>query len=401
MYTEALLQVVQRHAEEFVSIRRDIHRHPELSFKEQRTSDLVAERLQSWGYQVERGFGGTGLVGQLRRGNGTRSLGLRADMDALPIHEETGLSHASCHSGVMHACGHDGHTAMLLGAAKTLAERNCFSGTLNLIFQPAEEYGKADSGAARMIQDGLFDKYPCDAIFAMHNAPGVPQGMLVFRDGPMMASSDKVHITLKGRGGHGAAPHRAADPVVAAASLVMALQTVVSRNVDPLETAVVSVGVLQSGTANNVIPQTARMELSVRALQPSVRQLLEKRITELAHAQAESFGVTAEVDYQRGYAALVNTSAETEFARRIGVELLGQARVIPQGPALTGSEDFAFMLEQRPGCYLLIGNGDGSGPSGCMVHNPGFDFNDDNVAVGAAYWTLLAERFLTEESQAV
>ncbi|MEJ8822281.1 M20 aminoacylase family protein [Variovorax humicola] len=396
MSTEATLQALRPHAEEFIRIRRDIHHHPELSFKEQRTSDLVAERLQEWGYSVERGLGGTGLVGQLRRGSGTRSVGLRADMDALPIQEETGLKYASRNAGVMHACGHDGHTAMLLGAARSLAERSSFSGTLNLIFQPAEEYGTRESGAMRMIEDGLFDKYPCDAIFAMHNMPGFPQGRLVFRDGPMMASSDKVYITLRGVGGHGAMPHRAVDPVVAAASLVMALQTVVSRNVDPQQTAVVTVGVLQAGRANNVIPQSARLELSVRALEQSVRDLLQKRITELAHAQAQGYGVTAEVDYRRGYSALVNTTAETDFARRVGVELVGADQVTLQGPALTGSEDFAFMLEHRPGCYLMIGNGDGDSAGACMVHNPGFDFNDDNIVIGAAYWTRLAERYLSD-----
>ena len=394
MTIEDTLQAVLPHAEEVIGIRRDIHHHPELSFKEQRTSDLVAERLQAWGYQVERGLGGTGLVGQLRRGDGKRSLGLRADMDALPIKEETRLKYASRHAGVMHACGHDGHTAMLLCAAKVLAETGRFSGTLNLIFQPAEEYGTRESGAMRMIEDGLFDKYPCDAIFGMHNMPGWPQGQLVFREGSMMASSDKVFITLNGRGGHAAMPHRAADPLVAAASLVMALQTVVSRNVDPLQTAVVTVGMLQSGIANNVIPQSAKLALSVRALEQSVRDLLQKRITELTHAQAQSFGVTAEVDYQRGYSALVNSRAETEFARRIGTELVGAERVTLQGPALTGSEDFAFMLEQRPGCYLLIGNGDGDSAGACMVHNPGYDFNDANLPIGAAYWALLAQRFL-------
>src|SRR6185312_15529994 len=243
MTTDDTLQAVRPHAEELIGIRRDIHQNPELSFKEQRTSDLVAERLQGWGYQVERGLGGTGLVGQLRRGSGTRSVGLRADMDALPIKEATGLKYASRNAG---------HTAMLLGAAKVLAERGNFSGTLNLIFQPAEEYGTCESGAVKMMDDGLFDKYPCDAIFGMHNMPGWPQGALVFREGPMMASSDKVHITLHGRGGHAATPHRAADPLVAAASLVMALQTVVSRNIDPQQTAVVTVGMFQSGIANNV-----------------------------------------------------------------------------------------------------------------------------------------------------
>ncbi|MBS0506245.1 MAG: amidohydrolase [Proteobacteria bacterium] len=387
------IEAVRPHADEFIALRRDIHHHPELAFEEQRTSELVAQRLQSWGYQVERGLGGTGLVAQLRRGNGGKRLGLRADMDALPIHEATGLAYASCNHGVMHACGHDGHTAMLLCAAKVLAGAE-FSGTLNLIFQPAEEYGTDDSGAVRMLRDGLFDKYPCDAIFAMHNMPGWPQGHLVFRDGAMMASADKVYITLHGKGGHGAAPHRATDPVVAAASLVMALQTVVSRNVNPLETAVVTVGVLQAGSANNVIPQTARLELSVRALDREVRELLRQRITELTQAQAQSFGVTAEIEYRRGYAVLINTGEETEFARRVGTELVGADNVTPQGPALTGSEDFAYMLEQCPGSYLLIGNGDGDSAGACMVHNPGYDFNDGNLAVGAAYWVLLARRFL-------
>jgi hippurate hydrolase len=391
----ASLQTVRPHSEEFMGIRRDIHHNPELSFNEHRTSDLVAERLQSWGYQVERGIGGTGVVGRLQVGEGTRTIGLRADMDALPIEEETGLDYASGNKGVMHACGHDGHTAMLLGAAKVLAERKCFSGTLNLIFQPAEEYGPPDSGATRMLKDGLFDKYPCDAIFAMHTMPGWPQGQLVFREGAMMASSDKVSITLNGQGGHGAMPHKAADPVVAAASLVMALQTIVSRNVEPLQTAVVTVSVLQAGHANNVIPQRARLELSVRALDNDVRNLLERRITELAHAQAQGFGVTAEVDYQRGYSLLVNSGAETEFARQVGVELLGDDKVTLQAPALTTSEDFAFMLEERPGCYLLIGNGDSA--NDCMLHSPNFDFNDDNVLIGAAYWTRLVETYLTDD----
>lgn len=398
MSVDDILRAVRGHAEEFVAIRRDIHHHPELPFKEHRTSDLVAERLQAWGYQVERGLGGTGLVGQLRRGDGKRTLGLRADMDALPIKEETGLTYASRKAGVMHACGHDGHTAMLLCAAKVLAESGGFSGTLNLIFQPAEEHGMRDSGAMRMIEDGLFDKYPCDAVFGMHNMPGWPQGHLVFREGAMMASSDKVTITLHGRGGHGAMPHRAADPVVAAASLVMALQTVVARNVDPLQTAVVTVGVLQAGHINNVIPQSALLELSVRSLDRDVRSQLEQRITALTHAHAQSFDVSAEIDYQRGYSVLVNTPAETELARRVGIDLVGAEHVTPQGSPLTGSEDFAFMLERRPGSYLFIGNGNGDGDgdsaSACMLHNPGYDFNDANLTTGAAYWTLLAQRFL-------
>ena len=388
-----LLEELHAQADAFIGLRRDIHRHPELAFDEHRTSALVAEKLQSWGYAVERGLGGTGVVGRLVRGSGKRQLGLRADMDALPIHEATGLPHASCHEGVMHACGHDGHTAMLLAAAQHLAQRGDFSGTLNLIFQPAEEGG---GGALRMMDDGLFDKYPCDAIFAMHNMPGVPQGRLVLREGAAMASSDYATVTLTGVGGHGAMPHRAVDPVVAAASIVMALQSVVSRNIDPLQMAVVTVGALHAGKANNVIPQAATLEISVRALDREVRSKLEQRIKALITAQAESFEVTARIDWRPGYAVLVNTPDETAFAREVALELVGAERVTLQGPALPGSEDFAFMLERVPGSYLLIGNGDGDSAGACMVHNPGYDFNDDNVVIGAAYWALLAERYLTD-----
>ena len=379
---------------EFIAFRRDLHRNPELSFEEHRTSELIAEKLNAWGYLVHRGLGGTGVVGQIKRGSGGRKLGIRADMDALPIQETSNLSWASGIRGVMHACGHDGHTAMLLAAAKLLAKTESFDGTLNLIFQPAEEFGKAGSGAARMIADGLFEQFPCDAVFAMHNAPTIPQGMLLFRDGPMMASSDRAVITLTGKGGHGGMPHTTVDPVVAAASLVMALQTIVSRNVDPLSTAVVSVGVLHAGSASNVVPNSAHIEMSIRALDPAVRDLLEVRIRALAEDHARSFNVSAAIDYQRGYPPVVNTLTETNFARQVALDLVGPERVVQQCPATTGSEDFAFMLEQRPGCYLLIGNGVGDSPNACMVHNPGYDFNDDNIAVGAAYWTSLAKRFL-------
>ncbi|MFN9006849.1 MAG: M20 aminoacylase family protein [Betaproteobacteria bacterium] len=384
-----LLDALHARVGEFVALRRDIHRHPELAFEEHRTAALVADKLESWGYTVTRGVGGTGVVGTLVRGQGVRRLGLRADMDALPIHEASGREWASQRPGLMHACGHAGHTAMLLAAARRLAEDVSFDGTLHLIFQPAEEGG---GGALRMMADGLFERFPCDAVFAMHNMPGVPQGHLVLRDGAAMASSDYATITLTGTGGHGAMPQHAADPIVAAASLVMALQTVVSRNVDPLQAAVVTVGALHAGQANNVIPATATLELSVRALDRGVRTLLEQRIRALADAQAASFGVRAEVAWRPGYAVLVNSAAETEFARAVALELLGPDRVTLQGPPLTGSEDFAFMLEQRPGSYLLIGNGDG--PGSCMVHNPGFDFNDDNIAVGSAFWVRLAQRFL-------
>jgi len=389
----ALIDTLQSSADEFTQVRRDIHQHPEMGFEEFRTSDLVAERLTQYGYSVTRGLGGTGVVGQLRRGTGQRSVGLRADMDALPIVEATGLPYTSCNHGVMHACGHDGHTAMLLAAAKHIAEKGQFNGTLNLIFQPAEE---GQGGAKKMMEDGLFTQFPCDAIFAMHNMPGTPQGHLHLRDGAAMASSDYVGITLHGTGGHGAMPHLAADPVVAASSIVMALQSVVSRNVDPLKTAVITVGSFHAGKANNVIPQTAELQLSVRALDPAVRNTLERRIIELVNAQATSYGVKADIDYRRGYPVLVNTTAETEFARQVALELVGESRVNPQTAALPGSEDFAFMLQEVPGSYLFIGNGagEGAGHGACMVHNPGYDFNDANVAVGAAYWALLAERFL-------
>jgi hippurate hydrolase len=384
-----ILQQIRARNDEFVSVRQDLHRHPEIAFNEHRTSQIVAERLSGLGYVVDRGLGGTGVVGKLVKGSGKRNLGLRADMDALPINETTGKAYASCNAGLMHACGHDGHTTMLLAAAEYLAKHGKFSGTLNLIFQPAEEGG---GGAVRMMDDGLFDKFPCDAVFAMHNMPGFKSGQLVFRDGATMASSDYVSITLTGIGGHGAMPHLTADPIVAASNIVMALQTVVSRNIDPMQAAVVTVGAIHAGVANNVIPQSAQLELSVRALDREVRVRLEQRIKALVHAQAESYGVKAEVNYKRGYAVLVNTTAETEFARKVGVELMGESGIIRNGPALTGSEDFAFMLEKLPGSYLFIGNGAGEGS--CMVHNPSYDFDDNNIPIGAAYWACLAENYL-------
>ena len=390
-----VLEALQGQSEEFVALRRDIHRHPELGFQEFRTSDLVAERLQAWGYEVTRGLGGTGVVGQLRRGQGQRRLGLRADMDALPIQEATGLPHASVHAGLMHACGHDGHTAILLAAARHIAEHGDFSGTLNLIFQPAEE---GLGGAKKMMQDGLFERFPCDAVFAMHNMPGFPRGTLLLRDGPTMAASENITITLRGVGGHGAMPHQAADPVVAGAAIVMALQTIVSRNVPPLQMSVITVGAFQAGVANNVIPHEAMLKLSVRSLDREVHKMLLRRIKDLVQQQAESLGVQATVDFQGGYPVLVNTRAETDFARQVALELLGPEAVTLQTEPVTGSEDFAFMLDAVPGCYLYIGNGDQAtgGHGACMVHNPNYDFDDANIPVGAAYWALLAQRFLVD-----
>ena len=391
-----LLHALQARVGEFISLRHDIHRHPELAFEEHRTAALVADKLEGWGYAVERGIGGTGVVGTLVRGKGEKRLGIRADMDALPVIEASGAEWTSVHAGVMHACGHDGHTAMLLAAARHLAEQGAFDGTLHLIFQPAEEGG---GGALRMMEDGLFERFPCDAIFAMHNMPGIEQGRLVLREGAAMASSDYATITLHGIGGHGEMTQRTADPIVAAASIVMALQTIVSRNIDPLHAAVVTVGALHAGKANNVIPASATLELSLRALDREVRDTLEQRVKALVAAQAESFGVTARIDWKPGYVMLVNTPIETAFAREVATELVGVERVTLQGPPLTGSEDFAFMLERVPGSYLLIGNGVGYGigEGGCMVHNPGYDFNDHNIAIGSAYWVLLAERFLAEK----
>ena len=378
--------------EQFIAIRRDIHRHPELAFNERRTAALVAAQLGAWGYEVTTGLGGTGVVGQLKRGSSGRTLGLRADMDALPIAEATGAAWASCTHGVMHACGHDGHTAMLLAAAQHLAQHGRFDGTLNLIFQPAEEGG---GGALRMMEDGLFDRFPCDAIFAMHNMPGYPQGQLVFRSGPTMASSDYATVTLHGVGGHGAMPHKATDPLVAAASIVLALQTIVSRNVDPMQPAVVTVGALHAGEANNVIPATARLEISLRALDPQVRRDMERRIKDLIRLQADSFGVRAEIAWRSGYAVLVNDAQQTARALAVARKHFPADQINPQGAMLTGSEDFSFMLERVPGCYLFIGNGADGEPGACMVHNPAYDFNDHNIAPGAAYWIALVNELLS------
>ncbi|WP_368620436.1 M20 aminoacylase family protein [Paraburkholderia sp. BR13444] len=375
--------------QEMVALRHSIHAHPELAYEEFATGDLVAERLREWGYTVHRGLGQTGVVGQLKLGNGTRRLGLRADMDALPIHETTGLPYASKRPGKMHACGHDGHTAMLLAAARYLAHEKSFDGTLNLIFQPAEE-GLA--GAKKMLDDGLFERFPCDAVFAMHNMPGFPTGKLGFMPGSFMASSDTVIIKVIGRGGHGAVPHKAVDPVVVCAQIVLALQSIVSRNIAPLDMSIITVGAIHAGEAPNVIPETSEMRLSVRALRPEVRDHLQQRITEVATGQAAVFGARAEVDYQRRYPVLVNDAVMTALARQVALDWLGEDGLIRDMQPLTGSEDFAFLLERCAGSYLIIGNGDGEG--GCMVHNPGYDFNDACLATGAAYWVKLAQTFL-------
>ena len=380
-------------AESLRGMRHQLHRQPELSFHEVMTSQLVAARLQQWGYEVTRNVGGHGVVGTLQVGDGRRSVAVRADMDALPIVEETGKPYASVVAGAMHACGHDGHTTMLLGAAQQLATSRNFSGTVHLVFQPAEEAGQG-SGAQRMIADGLFERFPCDAIFGLHNHPGIAAGTFLFGAGPFMSASDTAKITIRGCGGHAARPHLAIDPVVIAASLVMALQTVVSRNIDPTQTAIVTVGTIHAGSAANVIPEHATLELSIRSFDPAVRDRLEQRITELANAHVLGYGGGVEIDYQRGYPVVVNSAAETEFARQVAEELVGAQRVVaPFGP-VTGSEDFAYYLQHRPGCFLRLGNGENCP----MLHHPKYDFDDANLTIGAAYWTRLVERFLGQET---
>jgi hippurate hydrolase len=377
---------IVRSIDEFIGLRRDLHRHPELAFKETRTAGIVAERLSEWGYRVTTGIAGTGVVGTLRRGEGARSLGLRADMDALPLQEATGRPYASVHPGVMHACGHDGHTAILLAAARFLAQSGAFDGSLHLIFQPAEEIG---AGAKKMIAEGLFERFPCDAVFGLHNWPGVGAGHIGCVAGPAMASVDQAHITVRGRGGHGAQPHETVDPVVVSAHLITALQTIVARNLNPLDMGVVTVGSIHGGSASNVIPDSVELRLTARSFRPEVRALLQARVPALAHAQAESFGAVAEVDYRLGFPAVVNHIEETALAQDVALEAFGAGRVERAFRPRTASEDFAYMLEARPGSYLFVGNG--NGPS---LHSPRYDFNDAILAPAATYWVRLAERFL-------
>lgn len=371
-------------------IRQHLHQHPELSNEETATAALVADKLCALGYQVTTGLGGHGVVGTLTSGSGSRSIGIRADMDALPIAERTGVSYASQYPGKMHACGHDGHTTMLLGAAEQLARSKNFSGTVHLIFQPAEEIG-FNSGAERMLAEGLFERFPCDAVYGLHNHPGYPVGKMMFRSGPFMAACDTVNITIHGKGGHAARPHMAVDPILVAGSLVVALQSIVSRSIDPNETAVVTIGSLHSGHASNVIPETARLEMSVRSFDAGVRKILEERIRTLVEHHATGYGARAEIEYVPGYPVLVNHDQETAFALSVAKELLGEENVIDNLPPISGSEDFAYFLQQKPGCFLRLGNGDSA-----ALHNPAYNFNDQSLTFGAAYWTRLVERYLAE-----
>ncbi|MRT14110.1 MULTISPECIES: M20 aminoacylase family protein [Buttiauxella] len=389
--TDFVIPEIKASEDEMIAIRHYLHANPELSLEEFKTSDLVAKQLESWGYKVTRGIGTTGVVGSLKKGDSNKSIGLRADMDALPIFEETNLPWASTVPGKMHACGHDGHTTILLSAAKYIASNACeFNGTVHLIFQPAEE---AIGGADLMIKDGLFDRFPCDRVFALHNMPGLPTGKLGFYSGNFMASADTVKITIKGYGGHGAYPHRTVDPIVTGAALITALQTIVSRNVTPGETAIVTVGTFQSGIASNVIPDTAVMELTVRAMKPEIRDLLIKRIEELADFTAKSFGASCEVEVYDSYPVLINDDEQTAFARELAVEFFGKDAVLDKVLPSTGSEDFAFMLQERPGSYFLLGNGEKGDKGGCMVHNPGYDFNDDIISTGASFFSRLVQTY--------
>ena len=370
------------------AIRRDIHAHPELAFGEWRTAEIVAKKLQELGLEVHRGLAGTGVVGTLKAGSGGRAIGLRADMDALPILEQNHFPHRSRFDGRMHACGHDGHTAMLLGAAKYLAATKRFDGTVYFIFQPAEEGG---GGGREMVEQGLFEKFPCDSVYGMHNWPGLPVGQFGVRPGPIMASSDIFEIELTGNGCHAAMPHTGIDLVVTASALVQALQTIPSRSVDPLEPVVVSVTQLHAGDAYNVIPGTAVLRGTARAFSPAVQDLVERRMGEICSGIAAAYGAKAKLSYTRNYPPTVNAEREAEVCASVLERLAGEGNVI-KVPRVMGAEDFSFMLRAKPGCYIFAGNGPIK--DGCSIHHPLYDFNDEILPLGAAYWASLAEHIL-------
>ena len=389
------MPVINRIAEfhdEITAWRHDIHRHPELAFEEQRTADFVAAKLADWGIEVHRGLAETGVVGVLQgQGSDGRAIGLRADMDALPIAELNDFGYKSRNDGKMHACGHDGHTAMLLGAAKYLAETRNFDGTVCFIFQPAEEMA---GGGRVMVEEGLFDSFPVEAVYGLHNMPGIPLGEIAMRAGPAMAASDLIEITVRGRGTHAAFPHLGIDPVVAAAQIVTALQAIVSRGTDPLESGVVSVTQILGGDTWNVIPEHVVLRGTVRSLKAEVRDRLEAEIARVAGHVAAAHGATAEVDYRRGYPSVVNTEANTALAAAVAAEVVGGDKVATEAPPLMGAEDFAYMLQERPGCYIWLGNGGADSPGGCALHNPHYDFNDQAAIIGASYWARLVETAL-------
>jgi amidohydrolase len=375
--------------DEITAWRRDLHAHPELQYDVHRTAGGVSEKLKSFGCDdVVTGIGRTGVVGVIRgrKPGGAKVIGMRADMDALPIEEASGVAYKSTVPGKMHACGHDGHTAMLLGAAKYLAETRNFAGTAVVIFQPAEEGG---AGARAMMDDGLFDRFGIEEVFGMHNYPGMPIGQFAIRPGPMMASSDTISVDIEGIGGHAARPHFAVDTVLVGAQIVNQLQSVVSRNVDPLDAAVISICMFQAGHANNVIPQHAKLRGTARSLSPKVRDLLQKRVREVVEGTARAYGANAELTYTTGYPVLVNEERKTAFAASVAREVAGKDKVNTDCAPLMGAEDFAFLLQERPGAFIYIGNGNSA-----QLHNPAYDFNDEAIPAGTSYWVRLAETAL-------
>ncbi len=391
-----IIPEIAARADELARIRRDIHAHPELGFEETRTSDIVAGLLAEWGIEVHRGLAGTGVVGTLRVGNTPRAIGLRADMDALPIDEANDFAHRSTQAGKMHACGHDGHTTMLLGAARHLAETRNFDGAVHFVFQPAEE---GLGGARAMVEGGLFRDFPMERIYGMHNTPSVAPGKFAIRSGPMMAGGAFFDVRVIGRGAHGARPEGSIDPVPIAAQIVAALQTIVARNARPHDTVVLSITRLHAGDAYNVIPNDASLGGTVRVFSRETMALVERRIGELARGIAEGFGARAEVDFRDIFRPLVNDVDEAAFVATVAADLVGEENVDRNRSLVMASEDFSDMLEACPGAYIYIGNGDETGQGGeaCQVHNPGYDFNDEILALGASYWTRLVEKRLAPE----
>jgi len=368
--------------------RRDLHAHPETAFEEHRTSDYVARKLTEFGIDIDRGLAGTGVVGTIKRGNGP-VIGIRADMDALHIHEANGFGHKSQNDGKMHACGHDGHTTMLLGAARYLAEAGRFRGTVHLIFQPAEE---TEGGGRKMIEDGLFEKFPVEAVYGMHNWPGTPVGKFAVKAGPMLAATDTFEIVVTGKGGHAAMPHTTIDPIVISAQIITGLQTIASRSTHPVDSAVVSVTQIHAGEAWNIIPERVLMRGTARSFKPAVRDAVEAQMKRIIDGIAAAHGASAAFTYNRNYPPTVNHERETEIAARVAVDVVGEANVDRNPMPTMGGEDFAFMLEQKPGCYIFIGNGPSDG--GRVLHSPHYDFNDEILPIGASYWARLVETVL-------
>lgn len=387
--SSSLLSELQARSPEFTAIRRDIHQHPETAYEEVRTAAIVADTLRALGIEVVTGLAETGVIGILRSGSSDRAIGLRADMDALAMEEGNAFAHRSTYPGKMHACGHDGHTATLLAAASYLAETRRFDGTVYFIFQPAEE---ADGGARRMIEEGLFEDFPMEAVFGLHNMPGIAVGSFAVRAGAMMAGVDEFEIRIEGVGGHAAMPHLASDPLVTTGALIQALQTIVARNVDPMRNAVLSLTSVHGGSAFNILPREVELSGTVRYFDADVQVLVEQRIAEVADHVARAHGCSATIRYGRLFPPTVNTPLESALCFRVLSELVGKGQVNNNPQPVMASEDFAFMLQAKPGCYVWLGNGDGEG--GCGVHNPHYDFNDNAIPFGAAYWIRLAETAL-------